>query len=264
MVIPVPVFPAPAPGSGFRRGATRPEVQPGRRLRRLVRFVGAVAGALIGVAVVLLGAGWVLSPSVADAPERVVHDIAPHGARPLSTRESLGRTATALIATEDSRFASNPGLDSHGVLRALSAPILGGSGGGATLEQQLAKRLYTPRDSTRDMVEDAFLALKLARAYSKDEILRMYFSDAYFGQGFYGLDAAARGYFGKAPAQLGWGQASLLAGLVQAPTAYDPLVHLTAARARQRHVLDRLMATGHLTAAQASAAFRQPLRLVRS
>ena len=169
----------------------------------------------------------------------------------------------ALVATEDSRFTSNSGLDARGVVRALSAPIGGGSGGGATLEQQLAKRLYTPRDTARDMVEDAFLALKLAHTYSKDQILRMYLSDVYFGHGFYGLDAAAHGYFGRAPGRLDWAQASLLAGLVQAPSAYDPLVHLAAARARQRHVLDRLVATRHLSATQAASVYHQPLHLAR-
>jgi hypothetical protein len=79
--------------------------------------------------------------------------------------------------------------------------------------------------------------------YSKNDVLRMYLADVYFGHGFYGLPAAAHGYFGVTPAQLSWSQASMLAGLVQAPSAYDPIDHLYAGRLRQRHVLNRPVAT---------------------
>src|SRR5215469_6402549 len=82
-----------------------------------------------------------------------------------------------------------------------------------------------------------------------------------FGDGYYGLQAASCGYFGVAPADLNWPQAALLAGLVQAPSAYDPLVHAALARAREAHVLGRLAATGTLTRAQAERAYRQPLHL---
>jgi penicillin-binding protein 1A len=89
----------------------------------------------------------------------------------------------------------------------------------------------------------------------------MYLADAYFGHGFYGLPAATDGYFGVTPTQLTWSQATMLAGLVQAPSAYDPLRHLSLGRTRQRHVLDRLVATQVLTAAQADAVFEEPLGL---
>ncbi len=83
----------------------------------------------------------------------------------------------------------------------------------------------------------------------------MYLSEVYFGHGFYGLPAAARGYFGVAPAALSWAQASLLAGLLQAPSAYDPYRHGDLAKKRQRHVLDRLVATGTLTVPAADATY---------
>src|SRR5207237_8334231 len=81
------------------------------------------------------------------------------------------------------------------------------------------------------------------------------------GHGCYGLADAARGYFGTAPERLTWGQASMLAGLVQAPSAYDPYAHLDLAKQRQRHVIDRLVATHVLTAAQGDAAFAETLTL---
>jgi membrane peptidoglycan carboxypeptidase len=81
----------------------------------------------------------------------------------------------------------------------------------------------------------------------------MYLDTAYFGHGYYGVSAASAGYFGRPPADLDWQQAALLAGLVQAPTAYDPTVHPALALSRRAHVLGRLAATGYLTAGQASA-----------
>jgi membrane peptidoglycan carboxypeptidase len=89
----------------------------------------------------------------------------------------------------------------------------------------------------------------------------MYAEVAYFGDGYYGLTAASCGYFGKEPADLNWAQAAMLAGVVNAPTADDPRTHPLAARAREAHVFDRLVAVGDLTRAQAGAAFAQPLAL---
>lgn len=120
------------------------------------------------------------------------------------------------------------------------------------MHQQLARVVY--EDGATDPPAKAravVLALKLDRAWSNEELLRMYLDAAYFGHGFYGVDAAARGYFGAAPGELDWAQATVLVGLVQAPSAYDPLVHPELARARQAHVLDRLVDVGTLERADA-------------
>ena len=89
----------------------------------------------------------------------------------------------------------------------------------------------------------------------------MYSEVAYFGSGYYGLDEASCGYLGVPPAGLSLPQAALLAGLMPAPSIYDPVTHFASARAREAHVLGRLVATGALTRAQADQAYRQPLRL---
>ncbi len=89
----------------------------------------------------------------------------------------------------------------------------------------------------------------------------MYLNAVYYGHGFWGDEAAAHGYFDRSPYALDWAQAALLAGLPQAPTAYDPLAHLALAKQRQRHVLSRLVADGVLTGGQARSAYREPLRL---
>ena len=105
------------------------------------------------------------------------------------------------------------------------------------------------------------VGVKLALGYPKTEILQIYSSVAHFGHGYCGLRAASCGYFAVAPAALTWPQAALLAGLVQAPSAYDPLMHPALARAREAHVLGRLAATGTLTHAQAGRAYQEPLHL---
>jgi membrane peptidoglycan carboxypeptidase len=234
----------------------RPVVRPVRRRRGLRRLAGVVA-ALVVVGALLLAAGWVLTPSVSDADDRVAAHLAAHSATAL-TGAVPAKVAAALIATEDSRFASTPGVDPLGLVREPLGVVTGRDEGGATLEQQLAKNLYEGGSgSLVAKAEEVVLALKLDRTWTKAQILRMYLDDGYYGSGFYGLTAAAQGYFGVGPEQLTWAQASLLAGLFQAPSAYDPFVHPDAARARQAHVLDRLVTTGSLTRAAADAIARE-------
>jgi membrane peptidoglycan carboxypeptidase len=234
-----------------------------RTKHRWRRRVAGLLAALVVVPIVAVAVLWPLTPSVADAGQLVrAHLSASHSAQ-LAALPQPDRVASALIATEDSRFSQTPGIDPVSVVRAGLATLTGsGDTGAATLEQQLAKNLYFPQDDGLvSKVKEAEISLKLDLRYSKDEILRMYLADVYFGHGFYGLPAAAHGYFGVTPAQLSWAQASMLAGLVQAPSAYDPIDHLSAGRLRQRHVLDRLVANHVLSAAQADAAFAAPLGL---
>jgi membrane peptidoglycan carboxypeptidase len=103
--------------------------------------------------------------------------------------------------------------------------------------------------------------VKLALEYSKPEILAMYLDAVYYGNGYWGDVSASRGYFGVGPRDLNWAQAAMLAGLPQAPSAYDPLAHLALAKKRQRHVLNQLVVNHYLTAAQANAAYAEPLGL---
>jgi len=227
------------------------------------RRVAYGLAALLVAPFVAVAALWPLTPSVDNAGQLVRARLATHASAELMVLSRGDRVAQALIATENSRFHQVPGVDPVSVVRVgLAAVTRSGDTGGATLEQQLAKNLYFPQhEGIVTKVKEAEVALKLDAAYSKDEILRLYLADAYFGQGFYGLPAAAEGYFARAPSQLSWAQASMLAGLVQAPSAYNPTLHLSAGRDRQRHVLNRLVATGVLSAGQADAAFAAPLGL---
>jgi membrane peptidoglycan carboxypeptidase len=233
-----------------------------RRRRWLARVVTVVVGLILLVALGL-GALMLVTPSVGDAQARAqAMDRQHHAAYPGPAVP--GRFAAALVSTEDHRFYSEPGIDLFAIARLIEGRLTGRPDqGGATLYQQLAKMLYTPgRSGISVEAEQVALGIKLYLAYPKPLILRMYADVAYFGNDYYGLRQASCGYFGVRPAELSWPQAAMLAGLVQAPTAYDPMTHFTAARARQSHVLSRLVATGRLSQAGADSAYRQPLDLI--
>ena len=132
--------------------------------------------------------------------------------------------AQALVATEDHRFYTDPGVDPVALARVALSKIFGRQDqGGSTIDQQLAKNLYTSGHSgfTQD-IEQVVLAIKLHMTYSHAEILRLYAEIAYYGHGYYGLAAASCGYFGRTPAQLTVVQAAMLAGAVNAPAPMIP------------------------------------------
>jgi len=241
--------------------ATRPRH---RRKKWRRRIAVAVAVLLILLAVALLaGLAYEMSqPSVADAQARVAAIVQTHHGE-LGRLPVPARLAAAAVAVEDDRFYSNVAVNLfYGLGRAALAAAHGnGDAGGSTIAQQLAKQLYGKGSGTDASLEELALGLKLSVSYSRAQVLGMYLNADYYGNGYWGDVAAARGYFGLAPARLSWAQASMLAGLVQAPSAYDPVRHFALAKERQRHVLDRLVATHHLTASQASAAYRAPLHL---
>ena len=251
------------PGRGYAPSAYR-SVGPYLRRHRARRLVGRLAVALVALILlgaVAFGALLIVTPSVGNARELVqAQDLAHHVAYPGPAVPA--RFAESLVATEDKRFYSEPGIDLFAVARVGFAYVTGhGIQGGATLYQQLAKLLYTQgRSTASDEAEQVALAVKLYLAYTRQQILQMYTEVVYFGNGYYGLAAASCGYFGVRPAGLSWPQAAMLAGLVQGPSMDDPLTHPANARAREVHVVGRLVATGKLSAAQGRAALAVPLQ----
>jgi penicillin-binding protein 1A len=234
-----------------------------RRHRRLVR-TAKVVSVLIVLAAIAFGGLYVLTPSVADAPALVQEQAAQHNISYPGVQPPT-RFTEALIATEDHRFYSTPGVDPLAVARLIAGKVTGHPDqGGSTLEQQLAKLLYTSgRSGFTVEAEQVMLAIKFNLSYSKPQILRMYAEVAYYGDQYYGLQAASCGYFGVQPSQLSWPQAALLAGVVNAPTADDPRTNPANARAREIHVVGRLVAVGILTQSQANAVLAQSLNLVQ-
>jgi membrane peptidoglycan carboxypeptidase len=248
----------PRPAGGDWRDAGERRRMP-RWLRRALIAVLAIALAgVLAFATLLL-----VTPSVSTAPRLAQAFDRAHGAAypgPLVP----SRFAAALVSTEDHRFYAEPGFDPVAIGRVIAGRVTGQPDqGGATRYQQLAKMLYTPGGAGAGVqAEQVILGIKLYLSYSKPQILRLYADVAYFGHGYYGLAEASCGYFDVTPAGLSWPQAALLAGLVQAPTADNPVAHYPVARAREAHVLGRLVATGTLTQAQAARAYRAPLHLV--
>ena len=238
------------PGGGSRRRLKLP-----RARKLLLSCLAIVLAAVLGLAVLLL-----VTPSVGNAPQLArAFDQAHRAAYPGLAVPV--RFATSLEATEDHRFAAEPGVDPVAVGRVALGALTGKADqGGATLYQQLAKMLYTPGlSSLAAKAEQVALAVKLKYSYTGAEILRLYADVAYFGHGFYGLQSATCGYFGVGPARLSWPQAALLAGLVQAPSSDDPIANPAAGRAREQHVIGRLVAVGAITQASADAYLKVPL-----
>lgn len=220
---------------------------------------------MVIVVTVCVGVGYELAlPSVANAEARVAAIVRAHGGHvaplPLPTR-----LAEAVVAVEDEHFYSNVFVNVlDGAARAALATLRrSGDPGGSTIDQQLAKQLYPHGPGLGGTLDEIGLGVKLALTYSKPQILDMYLNAIYYGNGYWGDVAAARGYFGVSPDHLTWAEAALLAGLPQAPTAYDPLRHLALAKQRQRHVLAQLVVNHLVTEAQARTIARAPLPLRR-
>jgi len=166
----------------------------------------------------------------------------------------------AFIAIEDRRFYQHGGFDGEGILRALAVDILHRHvvQGGSTLTQQVAKTLFLGNERTlRRKVQEAFLTLWLGRHYSRDEILGIYLNRVYLGEGAYGVDAAARLYFGVPAAQLTLAQAAILAGLPKAPSSLNPLADPQGAATRATEVLDAMVAVQAITVDEENAAEAQ-------
>jgi 1A family penicillin-binding protein len=172
----------------------------------------------------------------------------------------------ATVATEDATFYTNPGVSLRAIVRALvlnarQSEIVSG---GSTITQQVARLvLMTPQErAQRTLIRklrEALLALRLSRAYGKDTLLEMYLNEVYYGNLAYGIEAAARTYFGVHARDLDLAQCALLAGLPQAPAIHDPLVHYDAAKARQQVVLGLMVRQGTITQEQADLAHAEPL-----
>ena len=173
----------------------------------------------------------------------------------------------AIIAVEDSRFYSHFGVDVRGILRAAYANFRHGRvvEGGSTITQQLAKVLFlTPDRSFSRKIKEALLAFELEKRYSKDRLLELYLNQVYMGHGAFGVEAAARMYFGKSVQDLTLPEASMLAALPRSPGNYSPFERPELAQRRRAIVVGRLLEHGYISEAEAKATNRAPLGLVPS
>lgn len=170
----------------------------------------------------------------------------------------------ALVAVEDARFWKHKGIDYIGIARALAKDIIHVSlrEGGSTITQQLAKVVFlSPEKTVKRKLMEISLAIKIEKNLSKKEILELYLNRVYFGHGAYGVEMAARKYFGKSAKKLNLAEAAMIAGLVKAPSVYSPFNNLTKAKERQFTVLKRMEEEGYISAAEREKTYQQPLYL---
>jgi penicillin-binding protein 1A len=183
----------------------------------------------------------------------------------------------AVISIEDKRFFSNSGVDIRGIARAFVQDLIQkrSAQGGSTITQQFVKNALKAQGNRTvfQKLREAALAYHLTRKWSKEDILANYLNSIYFGNGAYGIESAARTYFGKDPNHKGCGdsvtrpcakelqpwESALLAGIIASPSAYDPVAHPVAAKRRRDIVLANMLAQGRLTRAEYDDALQQPL-----
>lgn len=263
--LPVAAAVETAPDSEAAAGVARPGWW---RRRPSWRRIAAWAGlAVLGlVAVAMLWATWVAPPwGAMQPPQKPSFVYLAADGTPIARRgagEAPVDAATlplpvrgAFIAIEDRRFAEHIGIDPRGLTRAFWHNFRAGETveGGSTITQQLAKTAFLSSDrKIARKVQEAVLALWLDAWLSKDEILSRYLSTIYFGDGVYGLRAAARHYFQKRPETLSVGEAAMLAGMVKAPSRLNPTVNLKAAQARSRLVIAAMAQEKMIPASEAA------------
>jgi membrane peptidoglycan carboxypeptidase len=197
----------------------------------------------------------------------------PGSGRVVPLSEISPHLVNATVAVEDAGFWQNPGLSPYGIARAAYENLafwengLFNGSGGSSITQQLAKNLYIKPEerykrSPVRKLKEALIAFELNRRYSKQQILEWYLSNVYYGHGAYGVDSASRRYFNKAPNDLTLAEASLLAGLPQAPSLYDPMNDMESAVYRQKQVLGLMVKRRVISQAQADEALAKPAAVV--
>jgi len=165
----------------------------------------------------------------------------------------------AVVSVEDRRFYSHPGIDLRGIARAVVTDVRAGARvqGGSSITQQVAKNVFLTSDRTlARKIREVLLAFKLEESFSKDEILALYMNRVYFGSGIYGFEAAAERFFNRPAKDLTVFQAAVLAGLLKAPTHYNPTREPERAKARAEIVLRTMVETGALTPGEAATALK--------
>lgn len=172
----------------------------------------------------------------------------------------------AFISAEDAEFYKHRGINLKGILRALVMDILTGSlkQGGSSITQQLARTLLLSRERTlMRKIKEIYLAYKLEKHFSKDEILELYLNQIYLGQGAYGVEAASRTYFGKSITEVTLPEGALLAGLPKAPSKYSPVQNPQLAKMRQVYVLERMLEEKYISKEEFQKALAEKIRIKR-
>ena len=255
--------------------------------RKTVRWFWIIFASGVAAVVLLIGAVWAFAdiPSFEDLENpdsKLATQVIAEDGEILTTFHIENRSyvsydelsknlVNAAVATEDSRFYSHSGIDFESLGRVLVKTLLGGSssqGGGSTITQQLAKTLYPRDDMGGSILKMVWTKLKewvpavtLERSYTKDEIMNMYMTQVFFGSNAYGIKAAARTFFGKAPIDLTVEEAATLVGMVNKPTRYNPALNPEKSLARRNLVISRMEQNGFITKEEADSIQQIPITL---
>lgn len=171
----------------------------------------------------------------------------------------------AFVSAEDARFFEHKGVDFLSILRALWKNLTAGriEQGGSTITQQMIRSLLlkNTKRTYRRKVREAILSIQFEKSFTKDQILYLYLNQIYLGQGAYGVETAARTYFGKSVRDINLAESALLAGLPQAPARYSPVRHFDRAKSRQKYVLDQMLDEGHISEEAHDKALEEKLEI---
>lgn len=261
--------------------APRPARPKGKRRRPVLRVILLVT-ALVVVALGVTGCmvlnsfsgnlpdptkplkGTDLSTRILDRNGKTITDLFADQNRQLVTLADMPRTLReAVIATEDQRYYEHPGIDLLSLARAVVVDIRAGAQvqGGSTITQQYVKQAFVGDEVTiKRKISEALLAYKLEQQYSKDEILAMYLNTIYFGHGSYGVQTAAKAYFGKPVQQLTLAESAVLAGVIKSPGRYSPYLDAAAAKNRRDTVLGQMRDQGYIDESAYAAAVATPIK----
>jgi penicillin-binding protein 1A len=252
----------------------------GKLAARLLVTALTIAAGLVGLVVLgFAGAYQFLEPEIPAAAEmrdvpmqlplqvyssdgKLIAQIGEQRRIPLEWQEIPPQVIDAFLAAEDDRFFQHPGVDWQGLLRAAKSNLSAGGvrEGGGTITMQLARNtILTSERTLRRKLKEVFLALRLEREFSKEEILTLYLNRIFLGQRAYGIGAAAQVYFDKSPRELTLAEAALIAGLPRSPSLDNPVASTQRARDRRAYVLRRMRETGKIDTAAHDAAAAVPV-----
>jgi len=195
----------------------------------------------------------VLVRGASSAPKVKLTELPPH-------------VPAAVLATEDKRFKTHVGIDPYGLTRAMAVNLKKGRyvQGGSTLTQQLTKNVFlTPEKTLRRKAQEMMISIWLEQAFTKDEILEMYLSRVYFGSGSWGIEAASKTYLGKSASELSFTESAMMAGLLKAPSRYNPVAHPERAAKRTAIVLDVMAKQNLISRESHYNALQNPINIRR-
>lgn len=268
------------PGSGSKSSPQKPSSWSSSLFKFLLGSIGLALAGIVGLVIFLAVALAVAYPNLPDIsalsdyrpkqPLRVftadgvmIGEFGEERRKLMPVDEIPQIMKDAVLAIEDTRFFSHGGVDYLGVVRAALANLgRAKSQGASTITMQVARNVYltTEKSYTRKIYE-ILLTFKLEHSLTKNQILEIYMNQIFLGNRSYGFAAASEAYFGKPLKDITIAEAAMLAGLPKAPSAYNPIVNPTRARARQLHIIERMEQNGFITAEQAKAAKEEQLHI---